>query len=122
MLDELFEAAIDVVGIGLENSVPGGIGASRQTQDISETGTGKWHQFPAPVLLLETQTGESRREHLRQVAGPGENPIAAAFRRAWKNFVGVVAASIAALGVLIPLAVVALLCWVAYRRWIRKAR
>ena len=53
---------------------------------------------------------------------PGENPIAAAFRRAWKNFVGVVAASIAALGVLIPLAVVALLCWVAYRRWIRKAR
>jgi len=53
---------------------------------------------------------------------PGENPIAAAFRRVWKNFVGVVAASIAALGVLIPLAVVALLCWVAYRRWIRKAR
>lgn len=53
---------------------------------------------------------------------PGENPIAAAFRRAWKNFVGVVAASIAALGVLIPLAVLALLGWAGYRRWIRRAR
>jgi hypothetical protein len=52
---------------------------------------------------------------------PGENPIAAAFRRAWKNFVGVVAASIAALGVLIPLAILALLGWAAYRRWIRRA-
>jgi hypothetical protein len=53
---------------------------------------------------------------------PGENPIAAAFRRAWKNFVGVVAASIAALGVLIPLAILALLGWAGYRRWIRRAR
>jgi hypothetical protein len=51
---------------------------------------------------------------------PGENPIAAAFRRAWKNFVGVVAASIAALGVLIPLAILALLGWAGYRRWIRR--
>jgi hypothetical protein len=53
---------------------------------------------------------------------PGENPIAAAFRRAWKNFVGVVAASIAALGVLIPLAILALLGWAGYRRWKGRAR
>jgi hypothetical protein len=53
---------------------------------------------------------------------PGENPIAAAFRRAWKNFVAVVAASIAALGVLIPLAILALLGWVGYRRWKHRAR
>jgi hypothetical protein len=51
---------------------------------------------------------------------PGENPIAAAFRRAWRNFVGVVAASIAALGVLIPLAILALLGWAGYRRWKRR--
>jgi Domain of unknown function (DUF4349) len=51
---------------------------------------------------------------------PGENPIAAAFRRAWKNFVGVVAASIAALGVLIPLAILVLLGWAGYRRWKRR--
>jgi hypothetical protein len=53
---------------------------------------------------------------------PGENPIAAAFRRAWKNFVGVVAASIAALGVLIPLAILALVGWAGYRRWKRRAQ
>lgn len=53
---------------------------------------------------------------------PGENPIAAAFRRAWKNFVAVVAAVIASLGVLIPLAILALLGWLGYRRWKQRTR
>jgi hypothetical protein len=53
---------------------------------------------------------------------PGENPIAAAFRRAWKNFVAVVAALIASLGVLIPLAIIALFGWAGYRQWKRRAR
>jgi hypothetical protein len=48
---------------------------------------------------------------------PGENPIAAALRRAWKNFVGLVAALIASLGVLIPLALLAFAGWTGYRRW-----
>lgn len=52
---------------------------------------------------------------------PGENPIAAALRRAWRNFVGLIAGSIAALGILIPLSALAALAWVAYRRW-RKSR
>jgi hypothetical protein len=51
---------------------------------------------------------------------PGENPIAAALRRAWKNFVAVVAGSIAALGVLIPLALLALAGWLGYKRWRRR--
>jgi hypothetical protein len=51
---------------------------------------------------------------------PGENPIAAALRRAWKNFIALLAGSIAALGVAIPLAMVGLLGWVGYRRWKRK--
>ena len=50
---------------------------------------------------------------------PGENPIAAALRRAWKNFIAVIAGSIAALGVLIPLALVGLAGWLAYKRWKR---
>jgi hypothetical protein len=50
---------------------------------------------------------------------PGENPIAAALRRAWKNFIGVIAGSIAALGVVIPLALLGLAGWLAYRRWKR---
>ncbi len=48
---------------------------------------------------------------------PGENPIAAALRRAWKNFVGLVAALIASLGVVIPLALIAFGGWTGYRRW-----
>jgi len=51
---------------------------------------------------------------------PGENPIAAALRRAWKNFIAVVAGSIAALGVVIPLAVLGLAGWLGYKRWKRR--
>ena len=51
---------------------------------------------------------------------PGENPIAAALRRAWKNFVAVIAGVISSLGALIPLALLGLAAWMGYRRW--KAR
>ena len=51
---------------------------------------------------------------------PGENPIAAALRRAWKNFIALIAGSIAALGVVIPLAVLAVLGLLGYRRWKRR--
>jgi hypothetical protein len=51
---------------------------------------------------------------------PGENPIAAALRRAWKNFVGFVAALISSLGVVIPLALIGLAGWAGYRRWKRR--
>ncbi len=52
---------------------------------------------------------------------PGENPIAAALRRAWRNFVGLISAVIASLGVLIPLGLVAWAGWVGYNRW-KKSR
>ena len=51
---------------------------------------------------------------------PGENPIAAALRRAWRNFVGLLAETIASLGILIPLALLALAGWYGYRRWRRR--
>jgi hypothetical protein len=50
---------------------------------------------------------------------PGENPIAAALRRAWRNFVGLLAAAIASLGVVIPLALLGIGAWYGYRRWRR---
>ncbi len=50
---------------------------------------------------------------------PGENPIAAALRRAWRNFVALLAGVIASLGVVIPLALVGVGGWYAYRRWKR---
>ena len=48
---------------------------------------------------------------------PGENPIAAALRRAWRNFVALLAGVIASLGVVIPLALIGVGGWYAYRRW-----
>jgi len=51
---------------------------------------------------------------------PGENPIAAALRRAWRNFVALVAAVIASLGVVIPLALIGVAGWYGYRRWKRR--
>ena len=47
---------------------------------------------------------------------PATNPIAEAFRQAWRNFVALTAVVIASLGVLVPLAGVAALGWVGYRR------
>jgi hypothetical protein len=51
---------------------------------------------------------------------PGQNPIVAALRRAWRNFVALIAAVIASLGVLIPLALVGVAGWMGYRRWRRR--
>ncbi len=48
---------------------------------------------------------------------PGQNPIAAAIRQAWRNFVGFIAAGIASLGVVIPLGALVLAGWFAYRKF-----
>jgi hypothetical protein len=53
---------------------------------------------------------------------PGENAIAAALRRAWRNFIGLLAGAIASLGVVIPLAMVGLAGWYAYLRWKKRSR
>jgi len=76
-----------------------------QTQAAMSTMTVTVHE-PAPVL-------GSR---------PGDNPIARAFRDAWRIFVGVIAFLIASLGVLLPLAVIGYLTWLGWRRWGRGAR
>ncbi|HWL40866.1 MAG TPA: DUF4349 domain-containing protein [Gemmatimonadaceae bacterium] len=52
---------------------------------------------------------------------PGDNPIGAAVRRAWRNFVGLIAGLIASLGILIPLGALAALAWIGYRRWRKDA-
>jgi Domain of unknown function (DUF4349) len=51
---------------------------------------------------------------------PGQNPIVAAIRQAWRNFVGFIAACIASLGVLIPLGVLVFAGWLGYRKLRRK--
>jgi hypothetical protein len=47
---------------------------------------------------------------------PGSNPIADAFRAAWRNFVNFVAGFISFLGVLVPLAALGVLIWWLIRR------
>ena len=53
-------------------------------------------------------------------SNPGDNPIGAAIRRAWRNFVSLLAGVIASLGVVIPLALVGYAGWFGYRRWRRR--
>ena len=53
---------------------------------------------------------------------PGRNPIAEAFRRAWQNFVAMIAAVIASLGVLIPIGLIGVGGWIGYRRWLKAQR
>lgn len=48
---------------------------------------------------------------------PGENPIVAAVRQAWRNFVGFIAWLIASLGVLIPVGAMMVFGWYGYRRF-----
>ncbi len=49
----------------------------------------------------------------------GDNPIVAAFKAAWRNFVRFIAGLIAAMGVIIPMAVIAGLGYVVWRKYWR---
>src|SRR5687768_12393966 len=51
---------------------------------------------------------------------PGENPILAAIRQAWRNFVGFIAWFIASLGVLVPAGITAFAGWYLFRRYRRR--
>jgi hypothetical protein len=48
---------------------------------------------------------------------PGSNPIADAFRSAWRNFVGFIAGFISFLGVLIPVVLIGVAIWWLIRRF-----
>ncbi|MGH7664187.1 MAG: DUF4349 domain-containing protein [Gemmatimonadaceae bacterium] len=58
------------------------------------------------------------------IVGPyaSSNPIAEAFRQAWRNFVGFVAAIIASLGILIPLGAIVIIAFLLWRRMPRRPR
>lgn len=56
------------------------------------------------------------------IIDPGSSPIADAFRRAWQNFVALLAAVIASLGLLIPVGLAGAAGWAGYRRWLRAQR
>jgi hypothetical protein len=56
------------------------------------------------------------------VIEPGSNPIGEAFRHAWQNFVAMLAAVIASLGVLIPIGLIGVGGWIGYRKWVKGNR
>ena len=84
-------------------------------------------RYEGLIRYLRTQTAVSTmtvnvHEPLPVLGShPGDNPIAQAFRDAWRIFVGVIAFLISSLGVLIPLAVIAWVVWMMRGRWRRKA-
>jgi hypothetical protein len=47
---------------------------------------------------------------------PGDHPLAAALHEAWHNFISLIAVAIASLGVLFPIALVAVALWLTLRR------
>lgn len=53
---------------------------------------------------------------------PGDNPFADALRRAWRNFIGLLAGLVAALGVVLPLGFLGAAAWYGGRRAIRVVR
>lgn len=55
------------------------------------------------------------------IANTGPSPIAAAAREAWHNFVGLLALTVASLGVVIPVGAVAATVWLVFRRRSRAA-
>ena len=63
----------------------------------------------------------SLHEPMPIVATQGRGPIAEAFREAWRNFVGVLAAGIASLGYLVPVVVLGWGIVVVGRRWRKPA-
>jgi len=60
-------------------------------------------------------------EHATVLAeAPGEHPLRDAARQAWRNFVGLIATGIASLGIVLPLAALAVGAWLIAQRLLRR--
>ena len=82
-------------------------------------------RYEGRLRFLKTRVATSTltvtvHERAPLVSGsPGENILVDAFKDAWRNFVRLVAAFIASLGVLIPLAAVLVAAWLVRKRFMR---
>ena len=83
---------------------------------------GEIERFQGRLRYLQTRAAVSTMlvnlHEPRSVIGsqPGDSPILDAFRRAWQNLIGFIAAIIASMGILLPIAVIILLLWWLARR------
>lgn len=78
-------------------------------------------RYEGRIRYLRAHTATSTlsvyvHEPLPIVAATGRGPISEAFRQAWRNFVLLVSFAVQSMGVVIPLALVALVAWVLVRR------
>lgn len=78
-------------------------------------------RYEGRIRYLRAHTATSTlsiyvHEPLPIVAATGRGPISEAFRQAWRNFVLLISFAVQAMGVVIPLGVVALVAWVLVRR------
>ena len=73
-------------------------------------------RFLRSRAALSTLTIEVHEHAPIIVPVAGDGPMTYAFRQAWSNFVGLTAGVIASLGVVLPLAVMALIGWFGVRR------
>lgn len=79
-------------------------------------------RYEGRLRYLRTQVAMSTlsvtvSEPVPVVGQPGSNVVVEAFKQAWRNSVMVVARGIELLGVLLPIALLALLGWLGVRRW-----
>lgn len=83
---------------------------------------GEIERYEGRIRYLSTRVATSTivaalHEKAPIVAAPGTNVIGNAFLNMWRNFVRFVAGLIEALGVLIPVGVLALVAFLAWKRW-----
>jgi hypothetical protein len=97
------------------------IAAERELARIRE----EIERFEGRLRFLRTRVALSTltvsvHEPYPVVGGPGTGPIAESFKNMWRNFVLFVASFIASLGWLLPLGAIALVSWIAVRKYLRK--
>jgi hypothetical protein len=83
-------------------------------------------RYEGRVRYLRAHTATSTlsvtlHEPLPIVVTAGRGPMGEALRQAWRNFVALSAFAVQSLGVIVPLGLVAVACWILTRRW-RMAR
>ena len=99
------------------------IAAERELARIRE----EIERFEGRLRFLRTRVALSTltvsvHEPYPVVGGPGTGPIAESFKHMWRNFVLFVASFIATLGWLVPLGAIALVSWIAVRKYLRTKR
>jgi hypothetical protein len=91
---------------------------ARVRQEI-ERYEGRLHWMNAQVAMSTISVNVHEKYPI--VAAPGASPFRDAFVAAWRNFVQLLAAAIAMSGILVPVAVLAWIGFVIWRRWTPRA-